>query len=395
MIKKRPEDKSILKYWLPYGFMRRFLARRYGMVVRNGVLGRGRPTQAESKVFNWRDVLPLWAVMWLQSKKSAAGAADNGELAGLKSAVRRLAATIRSERYESACQIDQLKIQNLQLQMQLKQVAQLFALKGSSNSPLTGGNPPPAKLLDVQKATGNFVKPAGSAWNAWSVLNDLRLEVDMICSIGGDCIAASQQKLRGLRHYSLPFDWCFSDGEDAIRRFAEELDRDFEGFAKKENLRAIPSVRFGYKDIATGYNFMHHFQADVDAPGEYERFRAVLDRRLNRFRAEISRSHSILFILSRTFRLDESCLRKVQEVCQRKWPDKRFYFILATYNSKDVMEIQGNDFAIIRIARDRTRYDIHEKVFEWSFLDNVKYTEETTAYFKTLKMSQRPCPKYS
>ena len=217
-----------------------------------------------------------------------------------------------------------------------------------------------------------YVKPAGREWNGWSIMDDRKLTVDMICSLGGDCIAASQQKLRGLRPYALPFDWCFADGETAVVNLARQLRCRFAGMALKENLRPIQGIKNGYKDIATGYNFIHHFKSAIEEPGEYERFREVFDRRVNRLVEGIERSSEILFIVSRVYRLHTGCLREFGKVCHELWPGKRFHFILATYNSNESVVQHDGEMMVVRIARDRTSYDVKEKVFEWSFLDNVK-----------------------
>ena len=39
---------------------------------------------------------------------------------------------------------------------------------------------------------------------------------------------------------------------------------------------------------------------------------------------------------------------------------------------------------VVRIPRDRTAYDMKERVFEWSFLDNVRFSENSVNYFKKL-----------
>lgn len=36
---------------------------------------------------------------------------------------------------------------------------------------------------------------------------------DLIASLGGDCSAASQLRLRGLRHEAYPFDWTYIGSE--------------------------------------------------------------------------------------------------------------------------------------------------------------------------------------
>ena len=150
-----------------------------------------------------------------------------------------------------------------------------------------------------------FKTPANKAWDGWRLMDDHPLVVDMIFSVGGDCIAASQQRNRNLRPYSLPFDWCFSAGESALANFASMLDNGFCDFALRGNLQEISGVRLGYKDVKSGYSFVHHFKAPIGTTGEYERFNEILRRRIRRFYSEIERSNVVLCLLSRTWKLSD------------------------------------------------------------------------------------------
>jgi len=369
---RRPDDKRMLKYWLPYGLMRRHLARSYGMVVRGGQIVKGSLGPSDTALFRLVDILPLWAVMFLQRARgdvSSTGTSD--ESTDLKTRVRQLAKSLSDEQQRRREETDSLKVENLRLKLFAQDVAKAAGMAGGVSSTSIAAPPSPGVKTAIAGLTSLYRKPAAAAWNNWRLMDAAPLKVDMICSIGGDCIAASQQKLRGLRPYALPFDWCFSDGAEAVRNFACQLECGFSGFALRPNLVPIPGVKFGYKDRATGYNFMHHFHAPLDTAGEYERFREVLTRRINRLYSEIERSETILFLLSRTFKMEEGCLDAVEDVCRRKWPQKKFFFAMATYNSLPSGVWTTDSRIVVRIPRDRNAYDMKEKVFEWSFLDNV------------------------
>lgn len=217
--------------------------------------------------------------------------------------------------------------------------------------------------------------PVGKSWNQWRILDEWILRPDLICSLGGDCIAAAQIKVRGLRPFSLPFDWCSSNGAPAIENLAHQFEQGFTGFARRENMEPLPGIRFGYRDKFTGFGFIHHFKSEISQPGEFERFDAVLQRRLRRLRTAIESSSSVLFLVSRIFEIEEKCLWKMDEVCSRLWPQKKFQYALLTYNSRSAEVRHTEKFAVIRLLRDRTSYDMHEKVFEWSFLDGIQYSE--------------------
>lgn len=369
---RRPDDKRMLKYWLPYGFMRRHLARSYGMVVRGGQIVKGSPVLFDTAGFRLVDLLPLWMVMVLQrARGDAPSGGASEEINHLKSRVRQLTGSLSNERQRMREKMDSLTVENLRLKLFAQDVAKAAGTVGDVPPVSAAMSPSLAGKPDVAAFTSLYRKPVAATWNNWRLMDAAPLKVDMVCSIGGDCIAASQQKLRGLRPYALPFDWCFSDGAEAVRNFASQLECGFSGFALRPNLMPIPGVKFGYKDRATGYNFMHHFHAPLEAAGEYERFREVLMRRIDRLYAEIERSDTILFLLSRTFKMEEGCLDAVEDVCKRKWPKKRFFFAMATYNSLPSGVWATSSRIVVRIPRDRNAYDMKEKVFEWSFLDNV------------------------
>lgn len=371
---RRTEDRRMSKYWLPYGLMRRHLARTYGMVVRNGQLVKGKPSLYDTSGFRLVDALPLWCVMALQRSgaglKSGPPVCADEELSSLKSRVTQLTRKLWNEQQEHKESVDALEVENLKLRLFARDIAEKTgaSLDGKSSRDEVPQLAREPKVVDFSSL---YRKPPAVAWNNWRLMDASPLKVDMICSIGGDCIAASQQKLRGLRPYALPFDWCFSDGAEAVRNFAGQLECGFSGFALRPNLMSIPGVKFGYKDRATGYNFMHHFHAPLETAGEYERFREVLTRRINRLYSEIERSETVLFLLSRTFKMEEGCLDAVEDVCRRKWPQKKFFFAMATYNSLPSGVWTTGSRIVVRIPRDRNAYDMKEKVFEWSFLDNV------------------------
>lgn len=226
--------------------------------------------------------------------------------------------------------------------------------------------------------------PEGKSWDKWRIGGEKTLEVDMVFSVGGDCIAAAQQKNRGLRPYSLPFDWCYSDGEEALANFAKMFENDFADFALQENMRPIPNLRFAYKDLRSGYNFMHHFKSPIESGDEYLRFYEILQRRIRRFFSEIEASRTVLCLLSRTWKLKDTCLDPLRRVLEGKWPEKQFFFAIVTYNSTPPLIEWRDNVLFVRIPRNRTSYDMKERVFEWSFLDNVHFSQVASTRFSMM-----------
>ena len=62
---------------------------------------------------------------------------------------------------------------------------------------------------------------------------------DAIISLGGNCGAASQLRMRGLRPYPLPFDWTYMTGPETIEWLCEGFADGFKDFCLKENLDTI------------------------------------------------------------------------------------------------------------------------------------------------------------
>ena len=91
---------------------------------------------------------------------------------------------------------------------------------------------------------------------------------DLICSLGGNCSAAHNLKIRGLRNFSLPFDWCYIKNEKPIEYLTEGFENGFKNFLLKKNLEELKGNEYNeahiscaqYKDSYTGYYFVNHFR---------------------------------------------------------------------------------------------------------------------------------------
>ena len=123
---KRPEDKSVLKYWLPYGFMRRYLARMYGMTVRRGRLLKGNVLRSDVTGCHLLDIMPLWVVMLMQRVGCKFHIGDtfyDSEIDGFVKRLGQLTKTLESERKNSREQISALEVENLKLKLCLRDIA--------------------------------------------------------------------------------------------------------------------------------------------------------------------------------------------------------------------------------------------------------------------------------
>ncbi len=140
---------------------------------------------------------------------------------------------------------------------------------------------------------------------------------DFVCSLGGNCMAASQLRQRGLRTFSLPFDWLYIKDEQTLYKLAECFKNNFKTFMLKENMRPVSQQEFPnnghpdrifYQDMMSGYYFLNHFDKELDVDNEYEKVSKKIKRRIERLNRLIKKSNRILFLLSSTFEISEDSI---------------------------------------------------------------------------------------
>ena len=122
---RRPEDKNVFKYWLPYGLMRRHLARAYGIVVRGGLLVKQNPGQLDNSGFNWKDFFPLGMVMLLQRCQGGGqNVITNSELKCLKSRISQLEKRMDEAQMRDEERVTALEVENLKLRLFARDIIQ-------------------------------------------------------------------------------------------------------------------------------------------------------------------------------------------------------------------------------------------------------------------------------
>ena len=123
-VARRKEDKNVLKYWLPYGYMRRHLARVYGFRVVNGDFAKVSIESHDVSGFHLVDLLPLGIVMAWQrshSAKTASSASSPAELQ-IQSLTRdlcNLQAAFADYRRRTDGEIERLSVECLRLEYAL------------------------------------------------------------------------------------------------------------------------------------------------------------------------------------------------------------------------------------------------------------------------------------
>ncbi len=202
---------------------------------------------------------------------------------------------------------------------------------------------------------------------------------DLICSLGGNCAAAHNLLYRGLRHYSLPFDWCYIKNDKPIEYLCEGFQNNFKDFLLKENLVPLTGEEYNnshttnaqYKDILTGYYFVNHFTKDADFDEDYEIVYAKIKRRLNRLLNKIVCGKNILFVLTASFYIDIEKIKNLKSVLQSSYPDKNFDFYVMFFNQTENKISKEENFTVKYCKRPLNVKDFNETNKEWKFLDKI------------------------
>lgn len=118
---------------------------------------------------------------------------------------------------------------------------------------------------------------------------------DLIVPLGSSCITAESVQKRGLRQFSLPFDWIkvlsLPQAIDFLQtRFAHFLQsEDFEPYRESAKV-------FGYRNQRTGLIFLHDFGHDGNFAEVFPAVAAKYARRIDRLYEKIAAARHILFI---------------------------------------------------------------------------------------------------
>jgi len=206
----------------------------------------------------------------------------------------------------------------------------------------------------------------------------MKKEYDMIFSLGANCSAAKQLQHRGLRRYSLPFDWTYFTTEKALDAFMEGLKNNFADFLHFENMRVIPEEELIgaskhkslYEDTATRYRFIHHFPKN-HTQAQYDDVVSLWRKRVQRFYHELENSNDILILLCSFLYIDDSYADRVLNCFETLYPGKRFTLHMVNFCSPQEEHKELEKISIHRYVRTRHDYDFFHTSYEWGFLDDI------------------------
>lgn len=204
---------------------------------------------------------------------------------------------------------------------------------------------------------------------------------DFVCSLGGNCMAASQLQQRGLRIFSLPFDWLFYKDSTPIYRLIECFKDNFQHFLLKENLRELHGDEITdahnnmlqYQDTYTEIFFYNHFSKKIDNNGEFKKVKEKITRRIERFLYFLNKSNKILFIFSHHYNFENKPYIELYNFLKEFYPDKEIHIRVIQFGTNEPsFEYDDARLMITRIKRENNYYDFTKTNIEWQFLDNIE-----------------------
>ena len=206
---------------------------------------------------------------------------------------------------------------------------------------------------------------------------------DLVFSLGGNCISALQLRQRGLRTCSLPFDWLFHIDDKLLSSISKCFREDFKNWLKIENMIELKgdergtSPHFQYKDLYTGYRFIHDFHKPIENKKEYKRVKLKQDKRIKRLYELIGNSSDILILLNAKWNINVELVKEFHQMLIEKWPDKKIKIMIINFSQTADEKIQINDDCLLfQYSRSENSYDYFQTNYEWEFLDNIVLKEK-------------------
>lgn len=206
-------------------------------------------------------------------------------------------------------------------------------------------------------------------------------EYDLVISLGADCSVAHNLRYRGLRPFSLPFDWTYIVDEVPLKWMGNHIRSRFVGLCERKNLVEIPpgSPEYStdhpenvqYIDVASGYRFINHFKRPVSDVEEYNRVSSALRRRISRMFDSISRGSRFLLVLSTAVDVPAETLRMLRQSYMKEFPDKIFDLRYLHFSQRENSVRTMDGLTIESISRCQNLYDFIKTNMEWRFLDEI------------------------
>lgn len=209
----------------------------------------------------------------------------------------------------------------------------------------------------------------------------MKKEYDLILSLGGSCAVANQLKVRGLRPYSLPFDWVFCVSPDALARLADCFRDDFAHWLLPDNLvevdacdRNANAAKHQYRDSFTGYRFIHDFMEPKEVCAEAVRTKYM--RRIDRLYDKLRKADSIALCFDAKYSGSEENILAIRSLVLEKFgTDKEIDCYLVEFCADRHETIEQEHITIFRFSHPKTDYIFGPNpTFEFAFMDDFRLT---------------------
>lgn len=159
---------------------------------------------------------------------------------------------------------------------------------------------------------------------------------DLIFGTGGSCRCSMGLREAGLQLLSFPYDW--NPGPDFVTRCAYLADG-FPNWLDRDQLQLTnPEEREGllhYKNLKTGFTFIHDFLAQQQFDEQYPAVKARYDRRISRFQGLLERAQTVLVVwvnvVGDQYQLDAAGAQRGREILQKRWPSKKIDVLLLDF----------------------------------------------------------------
>ena len=204
---------------------------------------------------------------------------------------------------------------------------------------------------------------------------------DIIVSLGGNCYAAKQLQHRGMRPFALPLDWTFMSDDHSIRCLPSLITTKFDGFCRYENMREIMSPvkrndiwTYKFQDYGTMFGFVHHFHASLSDRDAFERSRAVICRRINRFYQKIQCAKSALFVLETSFAFDANLLNDIYAALHETFPEVEIDLYSMQFFAPEPLSVRLADHIELHTYVRSVDYvpDVRATSSEWAWIDELR-----------------------
>lgn len=181
-------------------------------------------------------------------------------------------------------------------------------------------------------------------------------------SLGWFCGTASSLAKYGLRSFSGPFDWYYSELEGIIHF----LSCDFQDFLCKDNLKCLEDRKLEFEDCKYGFHFNHDVKRDFDE--EYDSVYEKYMKRIMKFRYAVKEKSCFV----RAVRSNEELTyilnneKMISELVRQYNPDNEIVYLVPQY-----MKIP-NGFSSKYFSLNINEYRGHTQIELQSLFDTSK-----------------------